>query len=114
MQDERHAGCGIGLRLDRTDPTILPNLARAFGLGQLTGTEFTYTHAGHYAQIIRRCYRRRVLIAVSNSILRDAYAPHEEATLVLWGPDYDGTHKAWVRFADGDQIVGGSRVTRGG
>jgi glyoxylase-like metal-dependent hydrolase (beta-lactamase superfamily II) len=37
----------------------------------------------------------------------------EEATLVLWGPDYDGTHKAWVRFADGDQIVGGSRVTRG-
>ncbi len=37
----------------------------------------------------------------------------EDATLVLWGPDYDGTHKAWVRFADGDQIVGGSRVTRG-
>jgi len=36
----------------------------------------------------------------------------EAATLVLWGPDYDGTHKAWVRFADGDQIVGGSRVTR--
>lgn len=38
----------------------------------------------------------------------------EPATLVLWGPDYDGTHKAWVRFADGrDQIVGGSQVTRG-
>ena len=36
----------------------------------------------------------------------------EEATLVLWGPDYDGTHKAWVRFPDGDQIVGGSRVER--
>jgi glyoxylase-like metal-dependent hydrolase (beta-lactamase superfamily II) len=36
----------------------------------------------------------------------------EDATLVLWGPDYDGTHKAWVRFADGDQIVGGSRVER--
>jgi glyoxylase-like metal-dependent hydrolase (beta-lactamase superfamily II) len=36
-----------------------------------------------------------------------------EATLVLWGPDYDGTHKAWVRFADGrDAIVGGSQVTR--
>ena len=31
---------------------------------------------------------------------------------MLWGPDYDGTHKAWVRFADGDEIVGGSRVTR--
>jgi hydroxyacylglutathione hydrolase len=38
----------------------------------------------------------------------------EPARLVLWGPDYDGTHKAWVRFADGrDQIVGGSQVTRG-
>ena len=38
----------------------------------------------------------------------------EPATLILWGPDYDGTHKAWVRFADGrDQIVGGSQVTRG-
>jgi hydroxyacylglutathione hydrolase len=38
----------------------------------------------------------------------------EPATLVLWGPDYDGTHKAWVRFADGrDAIVGGSQVERG-
>jgi glyoxylase-like metal-dependent hydrolase (beta-lactamase superfamily II) len=37
----------------------------------------------------------------------------EEATLVLWGDDYDGGHKAWVRFADGrDAIVGGSRVER--
>jgi hydroxyacylglutathione hydrolase len=38
----------------------------------------------------------------------------DEATLILFGPDYDGTHKAWVRFADGrDAIVGGSRVDRG-
>ena len=37
----------------------------------------------------------------------------EEATLVLWAPDYDGTNKAWVRYADGrDAIVGGSSVTR--
>jgi glyoxylase-like metal-dependent hydrolase (beta-lactamase superfamily II) len=37
----------------------------------------------------------------------------EEATLVLWAPDYDGGHKAWVRFSSGeDQIVGGSRVER--
>ena len=36
-----------------------------------------------------------------------------EATLVLWAPDYDGTNKAWVRFADrGDAIVGGSQVRR--
>lgn len=37
----------------------------------------------------------------------------EDATLVLWGPDYDGTHKAWVRYPDGrDAIVGGSQVER--
>src|SRR5581483_10898579 len=33
----------------------------------------------------------------------------EEATLIVWSPDYDGKGKAWVRFADGrDAIVGGS------
>ena len=37
----------------------------------------------------------------------------QEATLVVWSPDYDGKGKAWVRFADGrDAIVGGSRVQR--
>jgi hydroxyacylglutathione hydrolase len=37
----------------------------------------------------------------------------EEATLIVWSPDYDGKGKAWVRFADGrDAIVGGSGVER--
>jgi hydroxyacylglutathione hydrolase len=37
----------------------------------------------------------------------------EEATLVVWSPDYDGKGKAWVHFDDGrDAIVGGSRVER--
>jgi hydroxyacylglutathione hydrolase len=37
----------------------------------------------------------------------------EPATLVLWGDDYDGGHKAWVRWEDGtDDIVPGSRVSR--
>jgi hydroxyacylglutathione hydrolase len=37
----------------------------------------------------------------------------EDATLVVWSPDYDGGGKAWVRFGDGrDAIVGGSRVER--
>ena len=36
-----------------------------------------------------------------------------QATLVVWGTDYDGGGKAWVRFSDGrDAIVGGSRVVR--
>jgi glyoxylase-like metal-dependent hydrolase (beta-lactamase superfamily II) len=38
----------------------------------------------------------------------------QEATLILFGPDYDGTHKAWVRYPDGrDAIVGGSQIERG-
>jgi glyoxylase-like metal-dependent hydrolase (beta-lactamase superfamily II) len=37
----------------------------------------------------------------------------EPAELLLWGPDYDGTNKAWVRFADGSEaITGGSQVER--
>jgi glyoxylase-like metal-dependent hydrolase (beta-lactamase superfamily II) len=37
----------------------------------------------------------------------------EDATLIVWSPDYDGKGKAWIRFADGrDAIVGGSRVER--
>jgi hydroxyacylglutathione hydrolase len=36
------------------------------------------------------------------------------ATLILLGDDYDGGHKAWVRWPDGsDDIVPGSRVERG-
>jgi hydroxyacylglutathione hydrolase len=38
----------------------------------------------------------------------------QAATLILWGDDYDGGHKAWVRWEDGsDDIVGGSQVSKG-
>jgi hydroxyacylglutathione hydrolase len=38
----------------------------------------------------------------------------EPATLILLGDDYDGGHKAWVRWPDGsDDIVPGSRVEVG-
>jgi hydroxyacylglutathione hydrolase len=37
----------------------------------------------------------------------------QEATLLLFAPDYDGGHKALVRFASGEEaIVGGSQITR--
>jgi hydroxyacylglutathione hydrolase len=37
----------------------------------------------------------------------------EEATIVVWSPDYDGKGKALVRFADGrEAILGGSRIVR--
>jgi len=35
----------------------------------------------------------------------------DEATVVVWSPDYDGKGKALVRFGDGDEaIVGASRI----
>ena len=38
----------------------------------------------------------------------------EQATLILLGDDYDGGHKAWVRWPDGrDDIVPGSKVQPG-
>ena len=42
---------------------------------------------------------------------RECVALGEPATLILLGDDYDGGHKAWVRWPDGsDDIVPGSRV----
>src|SRR4051812_43090202 len=40
-------------------------------------------HGKHYAGIVREKALLRQLIAASNDILRDAYAPHEQAELVL-------------------------------
>jgi glyoxylase-like metal-dependent hydrolase (beta-lactamase superfamily II) len=38
----------------------------------------------------------------------------EPATLILLGDDYDGGHKAWVRWPDGsDDIVPGSQISTG-
>ena len=37
----------------------------------------------------------------------------EDATIIVWSPDYDGKGKLLVRFTDGREgILGGSRVTR--
>jgi hydroxyacylglutathione hydrolase len=37
----------------------------------------------------------------------------QDAKLVVWARDYDGGHKAWVRFPSGeDAIVGGSQLER--
>jgi hydroxyacylglutathione hydrolase len=44
-----------------------------------------------------------------------AHVGGDEATLLVWSPDYDGGGKALVRRADGgERIVGGSRVVRSG
>ena len=42
---------------------------------------------------------------------RRCRALDEEATIVVWSPDYDGKGKALVRFGDGSEaILGASRL----
>jgi len=49
----------------------------------------------------------------TESIDEEVKVGGDDATLVVWSPDYDGKGKALVRFADGrEAIVGGSRVER--
>jgi len=52
-------------------------------LGQLLSAVPSSAHGTHYAGIIREKALLRQLISASNEILRDAYAPHEQAELVL-------------------------------
>jgi replicative DNA helicase len=52
-------------------------------LGQILNTVPSAAHGASYASTVREKALLRQLIAASNDILRDAYAPHEQAELVL-------------------------------
>jgi len=52
-------------------------------LAQILGTIPSAAHGAHYAGIVREKALLRQLIGASNEILRDAYAPHEQADLIL-------------------------------
>jgi replicative DNA helicase len=52
-------------------------------LAQILGSVPSAAHGVHYANIVREKGLLRQLIAASNDILRDCYAPHEKAELVL-------------------------------
>jgi replicative DNA helicase len=52
-------------------------------LGAILNTVPSAAHGLHYAGVVREKALLRQLIAASNDILRDAYAPHEQAELVL-------------------------------
>jgi replicative DNA helicase len=52
-------------------------------IGQILNTVPSAAHGEHYARIIREKALLRQLIAASNDILRESYAPHESAELVL-------------------------------
>ncbi len=52
-------------------------------LGAILGSVPSAAHGAHYASIVREKALLRQLISASNDILRDAYAPHEQAEVVL-------------------------------
>lgn len=52
-------------------------------LAQLLNTVPSAAHGAHYATIVREKAMLRQLISASNDILRNAYAPHESAEIVL-------------------------------
>jgi len=55
----------------------------------------------------------RVMLGLDPEGMESATYAGREVRLVVWGRDYDGGHKAWVRFDDGQEAtVPGSRVRR--
>ena len=62
---------------------LLEEIGGAAYLGQLLNTVPSAAHAAHYAGIVREKFLLRQLIGASNEILRDAYAPHEKADLIV-------------------------------
>ncbi len=72
-------------------------------LAQILNAVPSAAHGAHYASIVREKSLLRQLIAASNEILRDAYAPHEQADLVL-----DKAEKRIFEIAE--KKVGGALV----
>lgn len=72
-------------------------------LAQILNTVPSAAHGAHYAGIVREKSLLRQLIAASNDILRDAYAPQESAELVV--------DKAEKRiFSIAEKKIGGAMV----
>ncbi|HZZ44137.1 MAG TPA: replicative DNA helicase [Tepidisphaeraceae bacterium] len=62
---------------------LLDEIGGTAYLGQILSSVPSAAHGVHYANIVREKAMLRQLIAASNDILRNAYAPHETADLVL-------------------------------
>jgi glyoxylase-like metal-dependent hydrolase (beta-lactamase superfamily II) len=76
----------------------------------------TAIHPGHAGPTtVANEWEHNAFIRIWRGLDREGSQPcialGKPATLILLGPDYDGGHKAWVRWPDGaDDIVPGSQV----
>src|SRR3954464_5758207 len=74
---------GVIIREELAKRQLLEEIGGLPYLAQILNTVPSSAHGAHYAGIVREKSLLRQLIAASNNILRDAYAPHEQADLVL-------------------------------
>ena len=82
---------------------LLEEIGGVAYLAQILNSVPSAAHGTHYAGVVREKFLLRQLISASNDILRDAYAPHDEADLVV--------DKAEKRIFDiAQKKVGGAMV----
>ena len=74
---------GVIVREELAKRQLLEEIGGLPYLAQILNTIPSSAHGAHYAGIVREKSLLRQLIAASNNILRDAYAPHEQADLVV-------------------------------
>src|SRR5256885_12573584 len=74
---------GVIVREELAKRQLLEEVGGLPYLAQILNTVPSSAHGAHYAGIVREKSLLRQLIAASNNILRDAYAPHEQADLVV-------------------------------
>src|SRR5678816_2350913 len=83
MYEQNRPIDAVLLREELAKRQLLDEIGGNAYLGAILNTVPSAAHGLHYAGIVREKALLRQLIAASNDILREAYAPHEQAELVL-------------------------------
>jgi replicative DNA helicase len=83
LYDQNKPVDAVILREELSRRQLLDEVGGTAYLAQILSSVPSAAHVMHYAGIVREKSLLRQLIAASNDVLRDAYAPHEKADLVL-------------------------------
>ncbi len=83
LYDQNQAIDALLVREELQKRQLLEEIGGTEYLAQILNSVPSSAHGKHYAGIVREKALLRQLIAASNDVLRDAYAPHEQADLVL-------------------------------
>src|SRR3954454_21722836 len=83
MYEQNRPVDAILLREELAKRQLLEEVGGNAYLGAILNTVPSAAHGLHYAGVVREKALLRQLISASNEILREAYAPHEQAELVL-------------------------------